>query len=147
MHFLFLCYISCVWEIFLKVSFLSQVQFFVVWKVFFSGFECLVLTVFVCFLPFCILYIVPCKSKYFPPFYSSLSNNRCVHTWNLSQNRECSRLPVPSCSDYFVSLWWVLVKMAGQHPFHLVSFWEMVCHTRKSDSPSSCLRSDRPAMT
>lgn len=59
-------------------SFLLQVQFSVVWTVFFSGFECLVLTF--CLFVFCPLLLHSLYytlSKYFPPFYLFLSNNRC----------------------------------------------------------------------
>lgn len=132
MHFLFLCYIYCVWEILLKGSFSPppQIQFSGLWNMFFSAFECVVLTVFVClfFSPqFCILYVAPYKSKYFPPFYLSLNNNRWIYTWNLSQNREWNWPQfLPVLTKYSVSLLWVLVNMDWPEAVPPISFWEMV---------------------
>lgn len=39
---------------------------------------------YVFYYTFHVHYIVVCEFRYIPPFYLSLSNNRCIHIWNLS---------------------------------------------------------------
>lgn len=63
-------------------SFPPQVQFSVVWIRFFSGFKCLVLTLFLItflFFLYIYIYILVYKSMYFPFFYSSMSSNMWPH--------------------------------------------------------------------
>lgn len=137
MHFFISLYIYCVWEIFLKGSFSPppQIQFsglmkhvlFCLWM---PGFNCFCLLVFS--PQFCILYVAPYKSKYFPPFYLSLTNNRRIYTWNLSQNRECNWPQfLPVLTKYSVSLLWVLFNIDWPAAVPPISFWEMVSQPRQ----------------